>query len=345
MDRFFRVGLYMMCVICMLGGRLSAQNVSNVTATQVGKTIEVSYDLDKAADISLYLSTDGGKTFLHLQQVSGAVGKTVDPGHNTIVWNVTEVGELMGDDIVFKVKAGEVAANFITAPSTKPNDNPCPSTLTDYDGNIYNTVQIGQQCWMKENLRTTKYADGTSIALGSIPSTTIAYRYYPDNNSSNVNTYGYLYNWKAVMRNSSSSDANPSGVQGICPTGWHVPSDEEWKQLTNYVSSQSLYVCDGNNTYIAKALAFNAGWREHYHTGVVGNYQSSNNATGFSALPAGSFYGNYRYVGYFASFWSTTQTQEKKGYAYNRHIYYNEANVDRSSKLKSNGYSVRCLRD
>ena len=231
MNRIFRIGLYMMCVICMLGGRLSAQNVSNVIATQVGKTIEVSYDLDQAADISLHLSTDGGKTFRHLHQVSGAVGKTVSSGHNTIVWNVmTELGELMGDDIVFKVKAKELG--------------PClgTTTLMDYDGNIYKTVQIGQQCWMKENLRTTKYADGISIALGSIPSTTIAYRYYPDNNSSNVNTYGYLYNWKAVMRNSSSSDANPSGVQGICPTGWHVPSDEEWKQLTNYVSSQPVCV-------------------------------------------------------------------------------------------------------
>ncbi|MBR4535035.1 MAG: hypothetical protein IKO62_00075 [Bacteroidales bacterium] len=113
----------------------------------------------------------------------------------------------------------------------------CPSTVTDYDGNIYYTVQIGSQCWMKQNLRTTHYANGASIALGSSTSTTTAYRYYPNNNSSNVSTYGYLYNWPAVMHGASSSSSNPSGVQCICPNGWHVPSDAEWVQLTNYVRS------------------------------------------------------------------------------------------------------------
>ena len=95
----------------------------------------------------------------------------------------------------------------------------CPgaATVTDYDNNTYNTVQIGNQCWMKENLRTTHYSDGTSIPLGSSGSNTTAYCYYPDDSVSNVGTYGYLYNWPAVMGNSSSSSANPSGVQGICP--------------------------------------------------------------------------------------------------------------------------------
>ena len=90
---------------------------------------------------------------------------------------------------------------------TGTDGQPCPgaATVTDVDNNTYNTVQIGTQCWMKENLRTTRYANGTSIALGSSTSSTTAYRYYPDNNSSNVSTYGYLYNWKALMGNSSSS--------------------------------------------------------------------------------------------------------------------------------------------
>lgn len=82
-----------------------AQTVSNVTATQVGKTIHVTYDLDKAADITLFLSTDGGSTYTQLYRVSGDVGKTVGPGHKTIVWDVhSELGELQGDNIVFKVK-------------------------------------------------------------------------------------------------------------------------------------------------------------------------------------------------------------------------------------------------
>lgn len=89
-------------------------------------------------------------------------------------------------------------------------------TVTDYDGNTCNTVRLGNQCWMKENLRSTHYSDGTAIAYGGTTTSTTEAYYYAPNGSF---TYGYLYNWKAVMRNSSSSQANPSGVQGICPIG------------------------------------------------------------------------------------------------------------------------------
>ena len=111
---------------------------------------------------------------------------------------------------------------------------PCSGipTLTDIDGNVYNTVQIGSQCWMKENLRVTKYANDTTIPLWNSTNFSTVYRYYPDNDSSNVSTYGYLYNWAAVMGGSGSSSTNPSGMQGICPAGWHLPSDAEWTQLT-----------------------------------------------------------------------------------------------------------------
>ena len=127
--------------------------------------------------------------------------------------------------------------------------------VTDIDGNEYKTVKLGNQVWMAENLRTTRYADGTPIPLGTEASLDVAYRYYPNYNRANVSKYGYLYNWAAVMNGSASSEANPSGVQGICPDGWHVPSDAEWTELTNYVSSQSQYVCGDDTNYIAKALA------------------------------------------------------------------------------------------
>lgn len=183
---------------------------------------------------------------------------------------------------------GTAYGNELIFTTVAVDGQPCPgtATVTDIDNNTYNTVQIGLQCWLKENLRTSRYANGMSIALGSCTSTTTAYRYYPDNNSSNVPSYGYLYNWKAVMGNSSSSWTNPSGVQGICPTGWHVPSDAEWTQLTNYVSSQSQYVC-GSNIKIAKALASTTGWNSSTNTCAVGNNPSSNNVTGFSAFPVG----------------------------------------------------------
>ncbi len=229
--------------------------------------------------------------------------------------------------------------------TTATYGQPCPGTptLTDVDGNTYNTVQIGNQCWMKENLRTTKYADNTVIALGNGASYDVAYRYVPNNDNGNVATYGYLYNWKAVMRNSSSSSSTPSNVQGICPTGWHVPSDAEWTQLTDYVSSQSAYCCSGNTSNIAKALASTTGWNSSSTTCAVGNTPSSNNATGFSALPAGYYSGSYNYFGFDAAFWSATEYSSDG--AYFRYLGYNNAGVVRHSNDKTYGYSVRCVRD
>ncbi len=226
--------------------------------------------------------------------------------------------------------------------------HPCPGmpTVIDIDSNVYNTVQIGQQCWMKENLRTTRYADGTSITLGSNSDTSslMAYRYYPDLHSFNVVEYGYLYNWSAVMNGEASSNAIPSNVQGVCPMSWHVPSDAEWTQLTDYVSSQSENVCSNNTYHIAKALAATTGWPSYTDDCVVGNNQSDNNTTGFSALPAGFFGSSSSYwSGTYAYFWSSTESSSL--FAYNRILGYNIAVVVRGNNYESDGYSVRCLRD
>ncbi len=220
---------------------------------------------------------------------------------------------------------------------------PCPNTatLTDIDGNTYNTIQIGQQCWMKENLRTTKYADNTDIAQGSSTSYTTAYWYDPNFNNLDP-TYGLLYNWPAVMHGAASSETNPSNVQGICPNGWHVPSDAEWTQLTDYVSSQNEYVCGNDNTYIAKALASTTGWNGSTYTCAVGNMLSNNNATGFSALPAG-FY-NDDYNGFYdANFWSATEGSSTG--AYYRELVCTGAYVYTHTNPKNYGFSVRCVRD
>ena len=219
----------------------------------------------------------------------------------------------------------------------------CGNTLTDYDKNVYNIVRIGEQCWMKENLRTTKYADGTPIDQGNSSSTTVAYWYYPNNEASNKATYGLLYNWKAVMRNSSSSSANPSGVQGICPIGWHVPSDEEWTQLTDYVRSQSQYVC-GSNRSICKALASNKGWYEWGETCFIGNDQGTNNATGFSALPAGSYSnGSFGLTGGETNFWGATESNSETSCSLQLFLLNEDACV--TYWPQSCGCSVRCLRD
>ena len=132
--------------------------------------------------------------------------------------------------------------------------------------------------------------------------------------------------------------------RGICPAGWHLPSDAEWTQLENYVGSQSEYTCSGNSSYIAKALASTEGWNTYTYNCVVGNDPISNNATGFSAVPAGDCYGSsFYYAGYSAFFWSSTQ--DYSGDANYRYLAYYDASVTRYSGRKNSGYSVRCLRD
>ena len=226
------------------------------------------------------------------------------------------------------------------------NGFPCPNaaTLTDIDGNVYNTVQIGNQCWMKENLRTTRYANSTVIANGETASNETEYWYYPNEDAANKPTYGLLYNWKAVMHDSPSSGSNPSGVQGICPNGWHVPSDEEWKQLEIAVGmSQS----EANNTEyrgdIAAKLSGNIGWTSSGTANAAGNLSASErNSSGFSALPAGSYIGSYTRFGTNTYFWSSTENDDL---TWTRYMYYNVSGVCRHSYNKRYGLSVRCLKD
>ena len=223
---------------------------------------------------------------------------------------------------------------------------PCPGTptVTDYDGNVYNTVKIGNQCWMKENLRVTHYADGTDIPTGG-SSYTEPYYYDYSNHDIPLETRGYLYNWPAAMHGAASSSVNPSGVQGVCPTGWHLPSDAEWTQLTDYVSSRPEYTCDGDMNYIAKALASETGWNTYTGSCEVGNYPSTNNATGFSAVPAGYGSGAFNGAGDYALFWSSSQ-YDSNDYAWNRYLIYHSADVYLSNYgNRFWGYSVRCLRD
>lgn len=231
-----------------------------------------------------------------------------------------------------------------TTLSSVPDGLSCPGipTVNDIDGNVYNTVKIGNQCWMRENLKTTRFADGSSITLGgNNMSETTYYRYYPSGNSMNVENYGYLYNWAAVMHGSASTISNPSAVQGICPTGWHVPSDAEWTQLTDYVSSQSAFLCSNESTYIAKALASTTLWNTYNADCVVGNDPSSNNATGFSAVPAGSFTGTPSGFGLSTYFWSATELNNST--ALGRHLSYQNVNVGVSASNKMLGFSVRCV--
>ena len=224
------------------------------------------------------------------------------------------------------------------------------NAVKDIDGNKYDAVKIGNQVWMASNLRTTRYADGLSIPLGEKTSYTEPYRYAPgtsqsnDENMVNVPAYGYLYNWSAVMHRAETSDANPSGVQGICPNGWHVPSDAEWKELTEYMKTRPEYTYDGYSNNIAKALAATWGWESSSAPEDVGHEQSTtNNATGFSAPPAGIYDGRYDSFGYNAFFLSSTESASNGAWIHGLASYYGYVSWFGGSKNAA--FSVRCVRD
>ena len=224
----------------------------------------------------------------------------------------------------------------------------CPGapTVTDYDNNVYNTIQMGTQCWMRENLRTQHYSDGTAIPAGTDTSSTVAYRYAPNNNQGLVATYGYLYNWRAVMRNASSTSASPSGIQGACPTGWHVPSRAEFVALQNYMESAVNLHCNGNDTSTAVAMASTDGWHTSSVSCTPGYNGTDNNESGFGACPAGTFYQNSYYnTTYNTCFWSATEYQTGKPHI--ARIAYDDAqfSADWFSNLTNVGYSVRCVKD
>ena len=308
------------------GGTVTADGGANVIVRGV------CYSTSPATTTADNHTTDGSGTGSFTSSLTGLTANTT---YYVRAYATNNVGTAYGNEVSFTT----------TAIPTTQDGQPCPNTptLSDIDGNTYNTVQIGQQCWMKENLRTTHYANSSAIEQGSSTSTTTPYWYYPNNDANNMSTYGLLYNWVAVMNGASSSYNNPSGVQGICPTGWHVPSDTEWTQLTNYVSSQSQYVCGSTNTQIAKALAGDTGWTSSNNICAVGKTPSNNNVTGFSALPAGLYYGSYDNLGKYANFWSATDYSSTN--AYYLYLSYAVAPVTRGYNYKNHGYSVRCLRD
>ena len=224
----------------------------------------------------------------------------------------------------------------------------CPGTptVTDFDGNVYNTVQIGNQCWMRENMRTTHYADGTEIPAGNSNYSEIdPFRYAPSGDGTYVATYGYLYNWPATMKSTEAVPNSTEGTQGICPTGWHVPSRAEWTQLFDYVSSRSEYVCGDNNANIAKALSATTGWHNQSGDCLVGNNPSANNATGFSTLPAGiNEFGSYSWLGEICFFWTSTVTSISIR-AYDFRVRSDRVAIESDSWYGWLGESVRCLRD
>ena len=239
-------------------------------------------------------------------------------------------------EVIFSGRIDTFYLNSVDSITFKTSASP----LTDIDGNVYKTVKIGNQRWMAENLKVTHYRDGTAAIPNVTDGTawgllaTGAYCIYNNNAGNEVDTYGTLYNWYAV-----------TDSRNLAPEGWHVPTDDDWKELEMYLGmSQSEADNTGlRGTNEGSKLAGNADlW---YSSGNLEN-NSEFGTSGFTALPGGYrdySNGSYYVMGYRGYFWSATEGNSS--YAWYRLLNYLYSDVDLYGDSKRSGFAVRLLRD
>ena len=221
------------------------------------------------------------------------------------------------------------------------------SLAVDYDGNVYKTVPIGEQLWMAENLKTTHCSSGHPLMdgtnAGNLGYDTLSQYYFSYNHQdSTISAYGRLYTWKAAMDGEPSTNANPSGVCGICPKGWHIPSDNEWMQLEMFLGMSPEEVLEN------KVRGSNEGGKLK-EKGISHWIDPNVDATdeyGFSAVPGGERFwsGVFRDKGKRGTYWSSTLFQHNA--AWQRWFYHEHGMISRADFNRiSVGASVRCVKD
>jgi len=300
-------------------------------------TSEVTEIAETTAECGGTITSDGGATVTARgvcwstnPTPSVADNKTIDgTGVGSFISSIT--GLASGTSYYVKAYAtNSVGTGYGNTQSFTTAGPPAP--VTDIDGNIYQTVAIGTQVWMAENLKVTHYRDGEvipNVTDGStwVGLTTGAYCNY-DNDVNNVAAYGRLYNWYSV-----------NDSRNIAPIGWHLPTDAEWKQLETYL---------GMSETEADAI----GWRGTDEGGKLKesgttHWESPNtgatNESGFSALPGGLRGGIYDSKVIYAYFWSSTE--DGSPYALSRALYYSYIKVHRIHFGRFYGFSVRCIKD
>lgn len=195
-------------------------------------------------------------------------------------------------------------------------------TVTDIDGNVYNTVTIGTQVWMAQNLGSTKYRNGDNISNNS-------WNY--NNDATTGNKFGKLYDGYAV-----------SDKRNIAPIGWHVATEADWETLKNFVSANL-----SNSGSVAKALASKTEWNYSTNLGAIGNDLTKNNSSGFNALPAGyrSGSGEFKGIGKYATWWSSTSSGSSSYLLLQWDIAYDDSGIGSESGGSVYGFSIRCVKD
>jgi uncharacterized protein (TIGR02145 family) len=266
-------------------------------------------------------------------------------GTTSTLQNPQHLYSLAGD---YTVSLG-VSNNYGTDEEIKNNYITVSDTIGSFtdgrDEHLYKWVKIGSQVWMTENL-----AYLPAVSPPSLGSETSQYFYVYEYNGTIVNdakltsnyiTYGVLYNWPAAMNGASSSDLNPSGVQGICPSGWHLPSDAEWKQLEIYLGMSQA----GADSDTWRGTTEGGKLKETGYDHWISPNTGATNSSCFTALPGGGRgnNGNWLGVGYYGVWESATEYGTTREWY--RTLNFDKASVGRYSDDKGNGYSVRCVRD
>ncbi len=202
------------------------------------------------------------------------------------------------------------------------NDGP---KMTDFDGNVYHTLKIGNQIWTVENLKTTHFMNGDQVNMISEDAEwwgSAAPAYCNYNNIAIVDRIGRLYNWYA---------ANDS--RKLLPDGWHIPTENDWQQMIAYLGSNGFYPV-GNKLK-------EAGSENWYSDNAFGN--SADNETGFTALPGGYRKQSFNMANKVGGFWSSTAVGNNQAYSYS--MSYNTNDVKKAGDFKQTGWSIRAVKD
>lgn len=328
------------------------------------------------------VQTSYGRRGVRLVNTGYGSCNSISPAGNTSVKRLlyeTEQLFVLGDEMRytgFATIEGDMRTSVVITQEQMEDDTiglvfyrdriPCSDmpTVTDHEGNVYSTVQIGPQCWTRENMRvTTSPTTGTCLvttgAMQLSYSGKMARWYNNDSTTYAPQGYGLLYNWNAAVDtfnvnqgelsvSSSVSDAvNVSFAgprRGICPEGWHLPSAAEWIAYVNYVKAEGIYACDNAPNKIAKAFASQTGWNSNSTSCAIGQNPAANDALNFTALPAGYIgSGGFISKGENTGFWSVSQTTEQKANTWE--LFFNNTGIYQTNNSKLHAYSVRCVRD
>jgi uncharacterized protein (TIGR02145 family) len=245
-------------------------------------------------------------------------------GNGTLTYEITGTPNAQGT-ASFEINIGGKTCTLtrsIVIPSSGYGPN-----ITDVEGNSYKTVYIGTQQWMGENLKTSKYSDGTPIPNITdntqwSNNTTGAWAYY-NNDVANNAKFGKLYNWYAVSKTTN-------GNKNVCPTGWHAPTDAEWTVLTDYLGGASVA---GGKMKEVGTTSWNSPNTDATNTSL------------FTGLPGGLRFtnGDFNVIGNGGNWWSSTENNTDD--AWLRYLHYDYGYAFSHSDNKKNGLSVRCLRD